>query len=117
MEILQNHYMSRPRHHTATEYEEKTCYLLLDDTELLHYKASNYQSIKLATYKQGLARVHKHLDLFKTLLSAMDYYIAFVSSTMGGTMATLPLKDRLHVLATNIYHHILIERGSPLQML
>ena len=43
--------------------------------------------------------------------AAMDYYIAPVSSTMGGTTAILPMKDKLHVLAINICPHTLIKSG------
>ena len=71
MEILQNHYVSRPHHHTTTEHEEKTYDLLLDDTELGHYKASMYQNIKLDSSKQGLMRAHQHLHVATTLNSVV----------------------------------------------
>ena len=66
---------------------------------------------QLASYKQGLTRVHLHLHLFERLQSAMGHYIALVSFTMGGTTATLPLKDKLHVLTINIYPRIFLKRG------
>ena len=83
----------------------------MDDTKLNHCKASNYQSIKLALYKQGLTRGHQRLRVFEKLQSAMDRYMALVSSTMGRTTATLSLKDKLHALAINVYPHILLKRG------
>ena len=110
-EILQSHYMNRPHRHTTTEHEEKTYCLLLDDAELEHYEASNYQNIKLSSWKQGLTRVHQHLRLFERVQSAMDYYTARARSAMGGTTATLLLKDKRHLLAINIYPRILIKRG------
>ena len=66
--------------------------------------------IYMADFTMESTRAHQHLHLFERLQSAMDYYIALVSSTMG-TTATLRLKDKLPTLAINIRLLILLKSG------
>ena len=97
MKILQYRYKGRPHHHTTSEHEVMTYYVVIEDTQLGHYKQSNYQTLELASWQQGLTRVHQHLHFIERVQGALDYCVALVNNTIAENQ--------------NVYPHILITHG------
>ena len=59
--------------------------MVIDDDELDNYVKSDYNTIKLSTWKNNLTRIHQHIHFLEKAQSALDYMFAVISATMGGT--------------------------------
>ena len=109
--MIQTHYLWSPFHcnYTGDVNPPRTYYTVVEDSELEKWETTGRNDLTLSEWKSTTSKIFQHLHLHEHPLQALNYVIALVNNSMSTTI--VPVNERLHLIALNLYPKTTVERN------